>query len=295
MSLSFCSSRYCWLSLFWAWSAMSAPCLYAHDESKLTEILDVWRTREEAAKTVSFELVGEHPAVAGALERPAQMRRSLVIDGVKMRTEKHADGFKPEYSLEVFDGVLRKTLTRSKLNDDEFTANGWISAVTNHSEVRNMHLSPVIHHFRPLSSTFGVIKHDRLQVVKINEAMKGVSCVILEEDWGDGMRTARYWVAPSRDMAILRHERHFRGKKELLVEAAFEHQARNGWVPTSWTATSFRDGDIVFSASKVAVTYYDINAKIPEGTFDLTFPPGTEVFDRVSKIKHIVPAKPAGR
>lgn len=173
-------------------------------------------------------------------------------------------------------------------SDDLVHSEGWIFKGTRHSEVKNLYLSPIIRHFRPLSPAFGVISAERLRIISHDAAVNGVPCVLLEENWGDGHRVGRYWVAPGRDMAILRHDRRSDGIREVQVEAQFHRNAIHGWLPTRWSAVQFSAGDKILFSETLVVTACDVNISVSPETFDIVFPPGTKLYDRIEKKTYVV-------
>ncbi|MEX2175044.1 MAG: hypothetical protein WD872_11825 [Pirellulaceae bacterium] len=289
--------------------AVASPPLSAAEPIQLADVLRVWRKRESAARTLRFDLVREYVRAKGTLTGineeqgtvttlpesfKSDQRVVLVIDGVKMRYERIGDTWAPgieapapETMIAVFDGARQKIVHERQQSDDRMFSQGWVRSEKRHPDAANVHLSPIIRHFRPTSPVFGVIGIDRLQVERQDEMVDGLRCVILKEALPDGLRARKYWVAPDREMGIVRYVGYFQDQVETEAEVAFKRDPKLGWVPDRWRVASFVDGALVTSAT-TQVASEQLNLAVAAATFDFTFPVGTQVNDRIAKRQYLV-------
>ncbi len=269
-------------------------------EVTLDDVLRVWKKREEATRTFRFETTDDHLEVKG-MPRPVRTsgRRILTVDGVKMKHEMIGDAWNgidaaiPMNQISAFDGEHERDLRGLERNDDLLHSTGWIRKPDRHSDVGNIFISPILRHYRPIAATFADIKLDKLRVAG-TDTVDGVPCVILEETGKPG-RIAKYFVAPGREMAILRYERTFQGRRASQAEIAYMRDPKHGWVPDRWSAAIFERGDTLMSSGSHTVTHFEINVTYSKEMFDVEFPPGTEVFDRVANKNFVIKADASWR
>jgi hypothetical protein len=269
-------------------------------EVTLDDVLRVWKKREEATRTFRFETTDDHLEVKG-MPRPVRTSglRILTVDGVKMKHEIIGDAWNgidaaiPMHQITSLNGEHERDLRKLERNDDLLHSTGWIRKGDRHGDVGNIFISPILRHYRPIGSTFQDIKLDKLRVAG-TDTLDGVPCVILEETGQPG-RIAKYFVAPEREMAILRYERTFHGRKTSQAEIAYQHDPKHGWVPERWSAALFEKGDTLMSSGSHTVTHFEINATYSKEMFDVVFPPGTEVFDRVANKNFVIKADASWR
>lgn len=278
------------------------PACSAAEPETLETVLAVWRKREAGAKTVKVvmaeeSMTGETIGLEGELVGgTAKMQRVIVLDGTNMRHERAGQMWnrgskEPDQvtDLSVIDGHRAKELSKVGRDDGASRSNGRISNRDKHRDVLIVHMSPVLRHWRPLSPALNPFKVDELKLVSTEEKIGGDRCILIQEPYGMFGGIRKYWIAPGKDMAIVRTIV-LRGETLLNeVNVSFKDDAKLGWVPEKWKSTSYRnDGRAMHSATHT-VTDIEINLDVPPGTFDIVFPPGTEVYDSIAKAKFFVP------
>jgi hypothetical protein len=228
------------------------------------------------------------------------MRRVVVIAGNSMRHERsgdvwtHTTGATEHHAnYAVFDGRRSKMLDETIRKDDALHSTGYVRLTDRHTDVQNIYLSPILRHFRPISPTFTCFKLDSLKVLRTDDAVNGDRCIVLEEKQDHKFWNRKYWIVPDKDMAVIR----FAGVRpdgttDHQVDTEFRKDARFGWIPSSWKAIRCGREGKVFSSASNRVTEIEVNTPIPDSTFDIEFPAGTEVDDDISKRRYIV--KPDG-
>lgn len=275
-----------------------AKALLAEEET-LKEIFDVWIKREVATSSVKFVMTENYITGKGTIgggpprDIETKLRRVVVLEGENMRHERAGDVWglgrvEPYSRLAVNDGDRSKNLTVNALYSVGRTENQ-----PQHDDVKSACLRPILWHYRPLAPKFGVFAIGKLKIVSRKEMLDGTRCILLEEPTEFPGRVWRYWVAPDKEMAVIRR---------VLVEGAivrdqtdvtFKRDPKHGWMPSSWKTVHFkRKTGETFSAAKLAVVESDVNYAVPAGTFDIVFPPKTKVFDLIGRETYRV--KPDG-
>jgi hypothetical protein len=93
------------------------------------------------------------------------------------------------------------------------------------------------------------------------------------------------WVDPARDNLIIRWERILQERATASLSIDYKRDKQHGWLPTQWLETfPWSSGD---SATVIRIA---INEQYPVSTFRLTFPPGTEVYDRKLSQHYLIAA-----
>jgi hypothetical protein len=133
-----------------------------------------------------------------------------------------------------------------------------------------------------------------LHVVTEHAIVDGVHCVKLERGPPrDIVRNgANYWrsvaehcwVDPARDDVPILFEKTVGGTLQWSVAIQYRPSREVGWVPEHWTCQyQFPMFEAHCTATKLSV-----NESLPPKTFQLDFPPGTLVFDKVSHAPFLV-------
>lgn len=278
-----------------------AHTLFAQGET-LDTIVGVWRERERETKTVQIELAESFLTGKGSIlggppkDIVSDLRCVLIIDGQKIRYERIGEVWTdvvkssvPETMIAVFDGKVAKVLSQRPRNDDVLHSLGWIRKSREHPDVRNSYLAPALWHYRPLSPSLGGFHADQLKLVKTDALVDGRRCLLLEErKAGKPLVLRNYWVDPERDMSIVRLVRTWGQVVDHQCDISYQKDPKDGWRPIRWKAISFGDEGKVLHSGEDAVTDCNLNVPIPASSFEIDFPPGTEVFDRVNKRRFLV-------
>jgi hypothetical protein len=263
----------------------------------VSDVVKVWAEREKAATTLRVVIATDRQAPTSPSDTTRMNdRRIVTIEDNKMRHERTgkawieaAKATAPETMTAVFDGTTSKILNHRARNDDLVHSMGWVFHAATHSDAHSMHLSPVLRHYRPFTASFNPINKVHLKLVRSDDLVNGIPCIVIEEPPDSAKRITQHWVAPSKEMAILRSVITFRGRKHVQVETQFEKSERAGYFPSKWTSTQFTaGGDKAFSSSTNVMSHVDVNIVVTSGTFDLEFPPGTELYDRVAQKLYVI-------
>jgi hypothetical protein len=268
------------------------------------EVVRVWRARETATRSLRFEMAGQYRQKTDSLAGPEALeytetseRRLVVIDGSNMRHERAiaatwhngARALLPVTVIAVSDGKIAKVLDQQNRNDDVVHSEGFIrDGRKPHRDANNLFLSPIIRHFRPTSPAFSAIRVNGLTVSNQDSMAGGMRCVLLEEALPDGQRRRLHWVAPEQDMAIVRSAGYLGRTLEHQVDASFKRDAVFGWIPDRWNVVLFFEKETIASSAASTVTSRDVNPQVSAETFDIKFPPGTQVFDKLSHTSFVV-------
>ena len=281
----------------------------AAEPETLETVFAVWRKREADTKSVKVVTTedshtGEGVGLDGeALGGTQKMRCVVIIDGTNMRYERVGEATvagreKPDHwtTFEVIDGQHSKVLSLIERDHKALHSNAWISRAEKHPSVHNIYLRPVLWHYRPLSPAFGVFNLDALKLVSTEEKVAGVRCILLEEPFGLPGGIRKYWVAPEQDMAVIRVVATWDDALNHQVDISFEKDAKKGWIPASWKATRLaKKATRILDAGTDKVTEIEINPRVPPSTFDIEFPPGTEVYNHVTRKTTVIPPAPKER
>ena len=96
-------------------------------------------------------------------------------------------------------------------------------------------------------------------------------------------------VDANREFLPIRYERYTDGRLSSTVEILeFDQFAPGVWVPMSWKVEKFfsADGKPAW-VDAIRVTDYRINPSLPDKSFELEFPAGTQISDYVNKRKYV--------
>jgi hypothetical protein len=126
-----------------------------------------------------------------------------------------------------------------------------------------------------------------LHVVTEHAIVDGVHCVKLERGPPPTVRWAvveHCWVDPARDDVPILFEKTVGGALQWSVAIQYRPSREVGWVPEQWTCQYQLP---LFEAHCTATTL-SVNESLPPKTFQLDFPPGTLVFDKLSHAPFLV-------
>jgi hypothetical protein len=96
-------------------------------------------------------------------------------------------------------------------------------------------------------------------------------------------------VDPDYDFAIVRYVLKNRGRLRVQVDISYRRDDESGFpVPTGWTSTSLSGTGEVRSAAVATVTHCTLNPRLEPDEFEITFPHGTLVDDRIANQEYII-------
>jgi hypothetical protein len=157
---------------------------------------------------------------------------------------------------------------------------------------RTTDLLPIRLVFRPFDESVGPFDRKNLVLTEGQGVADGFPCVAVRQD------DQIFWVDPKRSFIPLRVYRMARvvaperiGFGEIIFRLAVQYSEDKefGWIPAAWSIESNHSstGNLI-SSTTARVAAYKINSPIPEATFELPFPPGTWVHDRVKNENYIL-------
>jgi hypothetical protein len=287
-------------------------------DETVAAVLKVWQAREQATRSFRCEMSGEFLTGKGSIistlegggvehaiteprsDMKANQRSLLVVDGSSMRYERQgmewADAIKdtaPQTMISTFDGRQSKQLFKRDREDDLVHSRAFVNNNGKHPEAHNLYLSPIIRHFRPISSDFGVIHPTQLVSAGPDEVVRGLKCHVLKDPNSDNLRSCKFWVASEQGMAIVRYVSYFQDRVENQAEITFRKDDILGWIPAKWSAVRMGGkGAQVLDSCAMVLERCEVNLAVPAGTFDVAFPAGTEVIDYPKRKTFLV--KPGG-
>jgi hypothetical protein len=98
----------------------------------------------------------------------------------------------------------------------------------------------------------------------------------------------RLWIDPAAEFSAVRLIVSLNGRDLQQFDIDHEQHQGAGWTPSSWKVMVMNSSDEypgqaeVFQSVHVRVAKTEINSSIPQERFDLKFPPGTLVADRIA-------------
>jgi len=285
-------------------------------ETEIESVQAAWRKREEATRSFECEIVEEN--VKGKDARPrreqdfkATLKLTLLVDGDRMRYTRNGtrlpetgDPVNQEY-LSVFDGNVSKSLYKLLRDDGTINHEAFVHTRSMHSDVHSLYILPVLAHFKPLSYGSHTLRLERWRFLR-REKVGDVECLLFEEPSRvadaeevlakrgvDGsMRHRLFWIAPSRDMALVKYTCAY--VRTHILESQLDinvgPDGKGGWQPESWKVVFFGDDLGKGEASKYLrasassrLARIKTNVETKREMFDVKFPIGTEVNDHRSK------------
>jgi len=273
-------------------------------------VIQAWERRQSAVRSFQFSWEatqwwdrGRVPgAVSGATSAKEALpdamsyktRTTFAMDAQgRTRHEAHAMSWNsevnrlvPTTSIEVCDGRIRRRFSPEGPTN-RFEGVGEIPCGLIDQDVASVgqlvYLLPIRLVFRPFDQRIGNIDRRKLVVTGRHGVADGCTCLVIEQ--GD----QTFWVDPNRSFIPLRNFRSNRGVAVRQVDIHYSEDKEWGWIPTAWTIMLLNPKDGKLTGSTVGkVTDYKINPPLPEGTFEITFPPGTWVRDLVKNENYIL-------
>ncbi|HUE72397.1 MAG TPA: hypothetical protein VMP01_16045 [Pirellulaceae bacterium] len=281
--------------------AVPWACIAAEPET-LETVLAVWRKRETAARTLKVVIskvstLSHGTGLEGeAIGGTRQGQLTVILDGTNFRSEEQGEFTDPGSDvpqqllmIAANNGDRLKALTRVSVEEKVIRSSGNIHAGTNRNDMRIR--SPIVLHWRALCPVNDQIKPGELKLVSTDEKIGKVRCLLLQKPHGTRGGIESFWVAPDQDMAILRRTTTQPGRLTSETDVTFKFDAKLGWIPANWIRKGYKQDGSVLGTYKATVVTTEVNPDVPKETFDILWPPGTEVYDSVARRKFYVPAK----
>ena len=284
------------------------PNLPAEEAETTKTVLAVWRKREEATHSLRCEIIEENirgkdvnPPVAEDFK--ATLKLSLLTDGNRMRYTRSGMRFlgteipvNQEYTS-VFDGEVAKSLYVFPKAEDTLRKQGYVSLRKHHYDQQSLYILPILWYFKPLSLGSATLKPERWHLVR-KEKLEGVECLVFEDPKDEtNSRLRHFWIAPDRDMAIMRYTSTIVQRRMLdgELDITFAPDGKGGWALASWNASAFGVREdkgmatqYLQASGSSRLVSIKTNVDVPQEMFDIKFPTGTEVNDHREKKQYIV-------
>jgi len=208
----------------------------------------------------------------------------IAFDGGKLRYAFKAKSWSEEKQkylphdyLAAFNGTDAKMLISP--GRDEFYK-GRIGAKSQHDDVGNYHLFPVLFAYRAVDPTMSLIAQKELIDQPRTEVDRRECAVYLVGRPAKGQET-RVYVDPARGHSVVRYTHTSNGKLRLKIDVSYREDPAFGFVPAAWEiAVKPDDAPQYFSA---VVKEASLNQAIDPGYFEIDFPPGSMVADYKAK------------
>jgi hypothetical protein len=254
----------------------------ANDAAVRRRILAHWRARQEQSKTFHFAWDSRSvpPKKWNAPVREGHME--LWMDGeIRFRLEtssaRKAQPNDKQASQSTFDGATSRQLSLDRQSavvrsDDDGT------------QLNGIAVFPLLLALRPLSRGGVARASQPLRVLTDNAIIDNKHYLKVERQESNFVDT--FWLDPARDDAIVRWERARRGNVEAAVSIEYQRDKTYGWVPARFSQTNSANGYGFMSEN--TVTRFTFDARFPDETFTITFPPGTAVVDWMQAEKYVV-------
>jgi hypothetical protein len=265
----------------WGFEGDSNPPA-ANDAAVRRRILANWRARQEQSKTFHFVWNSQSvpPKKWNAPVREGHIE--LWMDGetrFRLETSSFAQGQPNDKQVRqnTFDGSTSRQLSL-----------GGPSAVVRSdddgNQLNGIAVFPLLLALRPLSRGDVARASQPLRVLTDNAIIDNKHYLKVERQESNFVDT--FWLDPARDDVIMRWERSRRGDVVAAVSIEYQRDKTHGWVPAHFSQANSANG--YGFVSENTVTRFTFNARFPDETFTITFPPGTAVVDWIQAEKYVV-------
>ena len=261
--------------------------LSAQDEVK-DKIVEQMRNRQAAATTVDAQIDERSLLVLplGVRRNPAQEgegglrpgKQVIMLKDAKMYRKLNrfllsagGEGGIPEEMTSVFDGVVAKSLHVSGKSSV-----GFVHTNRQHADRHNLHVLPIVGHFRALTDDMTVLAPNKWHVVATDAKYKDATCVMVREGSEEDVRYRELWFESEKDYALVRRRDVFHRRTANELNISYKKDETVGWVPSAWRVERYADGRLI-DLSLAKVVALKINEPIDDAMFQLDFPPGTKV------------------
>lgn len=136
----------------------------------------------------------------------------------------------------------------------------------------NQLLTPLLQHYRPFNSRHCSFADESIWMTSQTAVIGGVQCVLLTANLaksGFSIHQHQYWVAPDRDMAVMRIERLTNGDIECQYDITYAKSET--WQPESYQLRWFRNSRMT-QFVKANISQLALNQPIDTSTFRLPPP-----------------------
>jgi hypothetical protein len=278
------------------------------DSAKLVaQLLKSWKERQASVQSYDFQMTGTEFVAQKKITEQALAAAGQATDAepftlpetsflVKMRLTADASGrvrfdhqgqewsaknknYVPESDTDLYDGHVRKVFFEQ--GHMEFP-NAHISTGNASSQTGDVRVLPLMMVYRPLDGSAAGFDPAQLKLANGTGIAEGRECLILQSG------ESTIWVDAERDFLPTRYYMVRRGKRIRSIEIRYAADAEQRWVPVGWTNARFDGLGQLMESVTVTVAEYHLNTPIPEGTFDIQYPPGTWVHNYITDKEYII-------
>ncbi len=279
------------------------PVVAADGSQVVQEVFAAWSARQERVRSAKFEWKQEtiQPYVtfdgeAADGSSPKQGDTTIVHQSSTLRLD--GDRFDSRittpdavrlnqvpYLRCSFDGSVSQRFNQARTAD--LLSSGIVTGVAHDYGTDSIDLQPLLLTYRPLHPTMLNLRAEDYLLAEKRGTIDGRSCYIIDEKESGPIRNS-YWIDVERDCIVLRSISTVNGKDSILQDISYRQDSRHGWIPANWR-TVFTREDGSFGLSKThKMMDYAINEPIPLAEFQIEFPVGTSVTDRVAGRTYVV-------
>ena len=150
---------------------------------------------------------------------------------------------------------------------------------------------PLMWAYRLFDPVLGRADPDRLALVGRAEH-DGHPCIVVEQETHDGSLD-RWWLSEDQDGCPLLWEYLYaEGKTGTSAAMTYEREGQGPWHLTSWRIEVLSRQGALEQSVTATVTEVRLNEPIDPSTFEMTFPPGTPVWNEFDRTEYVVGQNP---
>lgn len=266
--------------------------------------LEALKKREAIVKVVDItfkmkEILpkgGPTPAAAMGLEDPKSTKtldKDLILEStnrvVIQGTMTRFEGNHPVWHLADGKPLPDKRITVSNLNSSKsFYPNGFggntevegaFSKLSQNRELQRYYIHPITFTFRGLHRNIGADSAHNFKIGARRELVKGKNFVEYKTPENRHGNGTRLLVNPDEDNNVVRIANFANGKLSAQMDISYVKNEICGFSPDSWVHHTYTPAGKMTRRTELSVVSCKLNEPLPEDQFDVTFPPGTKVYD----------------
>jgi hypothetical protein len=152
----------------------------------------------------------------------------------------------------------------------------------------DIELIPAMLWARPLDARGAAIDIVKARLRGDRPVVDGRPCAVLEERKPGGRMINRWFIDDGRGFAVLRYEVEVGGNTKIRVDLTYEDDATLGPVPKGWRTLWFTGKGNLQWERTATVVARAVPFRPGEGEFELDFPAGAWVHDRIRGVSYLV-------
>jgi hypothetical protein len=265
----------------------------------LEQIKAVWQARERRVRTLDVSWRGPRvqtkewamisagrgdltPTAKGTLKFDSEYR--FVIDERgRIRFEEKGKAF-----MQDRDEPVDRHLIRTIRDNEQHTFFSYGSAryptcfIVRSKADKDSRLLPIAAIYRPFHAMVGFFDGNQLQLAGRTVVQDGRTCVVLKH------QEHEIWVDPARDFVPVRIMEVHEGAIRVDVVVTYR-LADKEWAPDAWnTVFTSRRGKVIDDSFAAKLTDFRLNEAIGDETFEIEYPLGTWMNNRITDESYIL-------